>query len=47
MNLTQALNVIKQAIDAGLKLGVCANIDSAAILAQAWQILNNTIKEKE
>lgn len=42
MNLQQALNVVKQALDAGLKLGICVNIDSAAILAQAWQIIVNS-----
>lgn len=42
MNLQQALNVVKQALDAGLKLGICVNIDSAAILAQAWQVIVNS-----
>lgn len=47
MNLQQAINVLKQAIDAGIKLGVCQNIDSAGILAQAWQIITNNLKHEE
>jgi hypothetical protein len=45
MNTQQALQVVKQAIDAGLKLGICPNIDTAAILAQAWQIVTQSIQK--
>ena len=43
MTKEQALNVVKQALDQAIKAGVCPTIDTAAILAQAWQILNSTL----
>lgn len=46
MNLEQALTVIKQALDLSMSKGTCQNLDSAAILAQAWQVLTNEVKEK-
>jgi hypothetical protein len=47
MKLEQALNIIKQALDQAVKIGVCANIDSAGVLAQAWLIVTQTIKQNE
>jgi hypothetical protein len=47
MNLQQALQIVKQALDAGVKMGVCPNIDAAAVLAQAWQILLNSVKSEQ
>lgn len=47
MNLQQAMQVIKNALDAGIKVGVCPNVDTAAILAQAWQILTNAVNKPE
>lgn len=44
MNLQQALQIVKQALDSAVKMGVCPNIDTAAVLAQAWQIITNSIK---
>jgi hypothetical protein len=47
MKLEQALQIVKQALDQAVKIGVCANIDSAGILAQAWQIVIQSIKKDE
>jgi hypothetical protein len=47
MNLQQALQIVKQAIDGAVKMGVCPNIDAAGVLAQAWQIILNSVKDKQ
>ena len=47
MNKEQALQILKQALDNALKLGICTNIDSAAILAQAWQIVLKTLNNEK
>ena len=39
MKKEQALQVIKQALDAGIKIGICQNIDSAALISQAWSVI--------
>jgi len=43
MEIEKALQVIKQAIDAGIKLGVCPNLETSAILAEAWKTLINAL----
>lgn len=43
MNKEQALNVVKQALDQAIKVGVCPTIDTAAILAQAYEILKKCV----
>jgi hypothetical protein len=43
MNKEQALNVVKQALDQAIKIGVCPTIDTAAVLAQAYEILKRTV----
>jgi hypothetical protein len=43
MNTQQAMQIIKQALDATVKAGVCINLDNAAILAQAWQIISQSL----
>ena len=43
MTKEQAIQIVKQAIDQAVKAGVCPTIDTAAILAQAWHILNTTL----
>lgn len=43
MNKEQAINVVKQALDQAIKIGVCNSIDTAAVLYQAFDILNKTI----
>jgi hypothetical protein len=43
MNKEQALNVIKQALDQAIKIGVCQSIDAAAVLYQAFDVINKTI----
>jgi hypothetical protein len=45
MTKEQAMNVIKQALDQAVKSGVCVNIDSAAVLYQAFEIVKNTIND--
>ena len=47
MNKEQALQILKQAIDSALKLGVCPTLDSAAVLAQAWQIVLKTLNNEK
>ena len=47
MNLQQALQIVKQALDGAVKMGVCPNIDTAAVLAQAWQIITNSVKGEQ
>jgi len=47
MNKEQALQILKQALDSALKLGVCPTIDSAAVLAQAWQIVLKTLNNEK
>lgn len=49
MEIEKALQVIKQAIDAGIKLGVCPNLETSAVLSEAWRTLINALnsaKEK-
>ena len=46
MNIQQALQLVKNAIDAGIKAGICPNIDAAGVLAQAWQIVLESFKNK-
>jgi len=46
MKLEQALQIIKQALDAALKIGVCQNLESSAALSQAWAVLANELKDK-
>lgn len=46
MKLAEALSIIKQALDLSMSKGTCQNLDSAAILAQAWQVLTSEVKEK-
>lgn len=46
MNEQQALGIIKQFLDNGLKLGVCNTLESANALAQAFHVLTQSIKEK-
>ena len=45
MTKEQALQILKQALDSAVKIGVCPTVDSAAILAQAWQIMLQSIKD--
>lgn len=49
MSKEQALQILKQFIDAGIKMGVCQNLESSATIAQAWQtIVNiNTVKNDD
>lgn len=47
MNKEQALQILKQALDSALKLGVCPTLDSAAVLAQAWQIVLKTLNNEK
>ena len=45
MNKEQALTIIKQFLDEAVKLGVCKSVDNAGVLAQAFHILTQSIKE--
>lgn len=44
MNQEQALQVIKQTIDAAIKSGVLINMEQASVVLQAWGII---IQSKE
>jgi hypothetical protein len=46
MNQDQALNILKQFIDAGIKMGVCQNLESAATVAKAWETIIKLKTEK-
>ncbi len=46
MDKEQAIKIVKQALDSAIKAGISPNLDTAAILAQAWQIVLNCINEK-
>ena len=39
MNTEQALQILKQLIDASIKGGIVANIEQTAQLLQAWQTI--------
>ena len=39
----QALNVIKQTLDQAIKIGVAVNLEQAAIITQAFQIITQAI----
>jgi hypothetical protein len=45
MNKDQALNILKQFIDAAIKNGVCTNLESTAAIIQAWQYITNKLNE--
>jgi len=43
MNNQQAIQIIKQLIDAAIKAGVCPNLETGAAVAQAWDIIVKSI----
>jgi len=45
MNKEQALNIIKQFIDAAIKHGVCQNLETTAMVAQAYQYILNELNK--
>lgn len=45
MELEKALSIIKQTIDAGIKLGVCPNLETSHILGEAWRTLINALQK--
>lgn len=47
MNTNQALQFIKNFIDASIKIGVCPNMESAQNIIMAFQVIANTIKKNE
>ena len=47
MNKEQAQQIIKSVIDQAIKAGVLNNIDAAATVAQAWQIITQELKNNE
>ena len=47
MNKQQALQFIKNFIDASIKMGVCPNIETAQNIITAFQVIANTIKNNE
>ena len=46
MKEKQALQLIKATLDQAIKAGVLNNIESAAMLAQAFQILQALVNDK-
>lgn len=46
MTKEQALTVIKQTIDNAIKAGAVANIETAQVIAQAFQTIVNILNEK-
>jgi hypothetical protein len=47
MKLEQALNIIKQSLDAGIKMGICPNLETSGILSTAWSVLIDSLKKKD
>jgi len=45
LNIEQAVNVIKQVLDATIKAGVCQNLEATATLLEAWKVVIDKLKE--
>lgn len=45
MQPTQALNVIKQTLDASIKAGVITNLEHASAILQAYSIIQNALSK--
>jgi hypothetical protein len=45
MQAGQALNIIKQALDASIKAGVVQNMEQASAILQAYTVIQNTISK--
>jgi hypothetical protein len=47
MNKHQAAQIIKTVLDQAIKAGVLNNIDAAATVAQAWQLITQEFNKDE
>jgi hypothetical protein len=47
MNTQQALQIIKQTIDASLKAGAITTTEHASAIIQAFALIQNTLNTKE
>jgi hypothetical protein len=47
MNTQQAQQIIKTVLDQAIKAGVLHNIDAAATVAQAWQLITQELTKNE
>jgi len=45
MNKDKALQIIKQALDQAIKMGVAPNLETTAIIAEAWSYLKNILAD--
>lgn len=45
MKIEEAVNTIKNALDAAIKLGVCNNLEAAQILSTAWLVLIKNLQD--
>ena len=43
MNKDKALQIIKQTLDQAIKMGVAPNLETSAIIAQAFQFLKDLV----
>ena len=43
MNKDKALQIIKQALDQAIKMGVAPNLETTAIISEAWQYLKKIL----
>lgn len=43
MNKDKALQIIKQTLDQAIKMGIAPNLETSAIISQAWEHLKSVI----
>lgn len=41
--MKEAIEILKQFIDAGVRMGVCQNLETADALSNAWKIIINEL----
>jgi hypothetical protein len=41
--MKEAIDILKQFIDAGVRMGVCQNLETADALANAWKTIINEL----
>lgn len=45
MNKDKAVQIIKQTLDQAIKMGIAPNLETTAIIAEAWQYLKSIITD--
>ena len=46
MQPTQALNIIKQTLDASVKAGVCTNLEQVSAILQAFTVIQTALNKQ-